>query len=198
LLNDQKFRFRLNLFLFFCITCVGLAADLGTKSWVFSEIYTPAEPYQEPRWWIDGIFGIQASTNAGALFGIGAGLHYFFATVSVLFLGFILVWLIAFQGALDRWLSLAMGLISAGILGNLYDRLGFGYSPEFPIGIKNHVRDWIYFRWEGIPILDPWPNFNIADTCLVIGAGLLFIHGVFMQSPSATPATTEDVGSDNE
>jgi signal peptidase II len=38
------------------------------------------------------------------------------------------------------------------------------------------VRDWILFRLEGVPFFDPWPNFNIADSALVIGAILLFLH----------------------
>ncbi|MEZ6096313.1 MAG: signal peptidase II [Pirellulaceae bacterium] len=168
-----------NVILFFLIAAIVLCLDLGTKSWVFANYYDTHADYQAPRYWIDGVFGIQPSTNPGALFGMGAGYHLWFAAISIVFLMFILVWLFRFGGASSRFLSIAMGAISGGILGNFYDRVGLGATPGHPNEIANHVRDWIYFRWEGISILDPWPNFNIADTGLVCGAILLFIHGMF-------------------
>ena len=68
--------------------------------------------------------------------------------------------------------------MTAGILGNLYDRLGLpglvwprDHGP--PAGAPVHaVRDFILVMigpW-------PWPNFNLADSSLVCGAGLLFCH----------------------
>ena len=60
----------------------------------------------------------------------------------------------------DRILCAALGLILAGTIGNLYDRLVF-----------DGVRDFLHwYRWFD------WPVFNIADCCLVFGAGLLLAH----------------------
>lgn len=127
-------------------------------------------------WWIEGVFGVQTSTNPGALFGMGAGLSYVFATFSIVALTGILVWLFLFRAAADRWLTIALGLVSGGIIGNLYDRVGLGWKPEYPEWVRDNVRDWIYFRLEGVPFFDPWPNFNIADSLLVVGAAMLFVH----------------------
>ncbi|MEQ1903824.1 MAG: signal peptidase II [Pirellulaceae bacterium] len=172
------FSFTVNAILFVVILALGLWADLGTKSYIFANYYSPNTDYQSAHWWVDGIFGIQTSTNPGALFGIGAGYHLLFAAISFVFLGFILTWLLGFGGLRDRWLSICFGMISAGILGNLYDRLGYGHGFGLPEACRNHVRDWILFRLEGVPGFDPWPNFNIADSLLVVGAILLFIHGL--------------------
>ena len=130
------------------------------------------------------VFGIQTSTNPGALFGIGKGHSLLFAAFSVIALIGILVWLFPLRAAWDRWLTFALGLISGGILGNFYDRIGLGFQPEYPIQVKNNVRDWILFRLEGVPMFDPWPNFNIADSVLVTGAIMLFIHAFFFASES--------------
>lgn len=135
----------------------------------------------EPVWWIDGILGIQTSTNGGALFGIGQGGSAWFAILSVAALAAILFWLFFRKLARSLWLTITLGIVSGGILGNFYDRVGWGYQSEWNLeAIKYHVRDFIHFRWEGGPqFMDPWPNFNIADTLLVSGAIMLFLYALF-------------------
>ena len=165
--------------LFFALGVIGLAADLWTKSFMFANYFVPANEYQEIHFWVDGIFGIQCSTNPGALFGIGRGYSWLFAILSFVALAGVMVWLFVFRAAMDWWLTVSLGIITGGILGNLYDRLGLGYLPEYPDAIRTNVRDWIYFRLEGWPMLDPWPNFNIADSLLVTGAIMLFVHALF-------------------
>ena len=174
------------LFLFLAVG--GTLLDLFTKSWVFNQYFEPTLMYtgqaQVPHWWIDGILGIQCSTNPGALFGIGKGYSFVFAMISLVALVGILLWLFVFKQAMDRLVNFSLGLITGGILGNLYDRLGYGYQVGYPEDIKDNVRDWILFRWEGGPsIFDPWPNFNIADALLVTGAILLFLHAVIYGDP---------------
>lgn len=174
---------------------MGVAADLVTKAYTFSNYFDPLRADfkspnyapQEPVWFVEGIFGIQTSTNAGALFGMGSGYSWLFASFSVVaFIG-IGVWLFRFGGLRDRWLTFSLGLICGGILGNLYDRVGLGYLPEYPPEIKTNVRDWILFRLEGVMFFDPWPNFNIADVCLVCGAIMLFIHAFYYTDPVVKP-----------
>ena len=186
------FSFPGNAVLFLIILATGLWADLGTKSYIFSNYYSPGTDHQPAHWWIEGICGIQTSTNPGALFGILAGYHLMFAAISFVFLGFILTWLFGFGGLRDRWLSICFGMISAGILGNLYDRLGYGHGFGLPEICRNHVRDWILFRLEGVPGFDPWPNFNIADSLFVVCAILLFIHGLFRPPVPAHDLSTVD------
>ena len=152
---------------------------------------------QTKEWWIDGISGIQTSTNPGALFGMGAGYHWLFAIFSVVALIGIFVWVLFFKALYDRWLTFALGMISGGILGNLYDRVGLGHLESYPDLIRYNVRDWILFELEGVPMFDPWPNFNIADSLLVAGAIMLFVHAFFIADPNATKQPVPDSTSTN-
>jgi signal peptidase II len=162
----------------------GLAADLGTKAWLFS---IPQLRAGEIYWLWPGHIGIQLSLNEGALFGFGQGKVWIFATLSVLAALAIPTWLFVFRAARDAWLTFALGCVMCGVLGNLFDRLGL-HGEVWPAsdpraGETVHaVRDWILWqvsdRWR-------WPNFNIADSMLVVGAAILFLHA-FRQPRSTT------------
>lgn len=95
---------------------IGLVADLWTKAWAFENL-----SFDEKRPLIDDLVTMQLSLNPGALFGVGAGLAPIFVGASVLALLFVLY---LFAGSSPkRWsLHLALGLVLAGALGNLYDR----------------------------------------------------------------------------
>ena len=185
--------------LFFALAISGCLIDLITKSVVFNKYFmkVAVAPKEAQHWWIEGVFGIQTSTNGGALFGIGNGMHWLFAGLSVVAIAGIFIWLFYFKGAMEKLLTVSLGLITGGILGNLYDRLGFGYSIGAD-SIKYHVRDWLFFRWEGVSFLDPWPNFNIADSLLVCGAGLLFIHAFFFTAKSEKKSEEGDASDSSE
>jgi signal peptidase II len=174
--------------LFFALAAGGLAADLITKSAIFERHFDPLDPTVS-HWWIDGVLGIQTSFNGGALFGIFQGGSFWLAMLSLVALSAILIWMFAFKLAHSRFLTVALGLITGGILGNLYDRMGFGYVPRHPQETMYHVRDWIHFRLEGVPFFDPWPNFNIADSLLVTGAIMLFCYALLV--PAHAPAEAE-------
>lgn len=187
-LEQQGERLPISRFaLFFALLVGGLTADLWTKTYFFKNYFdvelANQNQAQAVNWWIDGIFGIQTSTNAGALFGLGQGYSWLFAILSIGALFGVIAWLFVWGAARDRWITVALGLISGGILGNLYDRLGFGYVEGWPEHIRDNVRDFAYFRLENVPMFDPWPNFNIADAVLVTGAIMLFVHALFLAEP---------------
>ncbi len=190
---------RVVLFLFLAIA--GLVLDLATKSYMFEHYFEPelmfTGRYQEKHWWIEGVFGIQCSTNPGALFGFGKGYSFVFAIISVVAVAGIVTWLFVYKQALDRWMNFALGMITGGIIGNMYDRLGFGYQTDYPIEIKDNVRDWILFELDGVPFFDPWPNFNIADSLLVTGAILLFLHAIFVPVNAESDSAGEDANRDD-
>ena len=167
---------------FFSLMIVGAGADLASKWWVFDGLGPPgASP---PYWLIDGVFGFQTAINLGAVFGLGAGGGPFFAAFSVVALVGVCVWMLRYGGADSWWLTVTLGAISGGIIGNLYDRL-----------VHPGVRDWILFRLEGVPLFDPWPNFNIADALLVVGAASLLVYSFV--TPSDAPPDLEDADGDD-
>ncbi len=170
---------------FLSIAVIGGAADLATKAWCFS---SPKLRAGDVIWLWRGHIGIQLSRNLGALFGIGQGKVGYFAALSIIAAIAIPVWLFWFRAARDPWLTSALGCVMAGVLGNLYDRLGLSgdewVGPDFasPQGL-HAVRDWILWQandsWR-------WPNFNIADSLLVVGVGILMLHAVFPASSVPT------------
>lgn len=156
----------------------GFGLDLLTKEWVFQWRGLP-RPGNE-HWLVENFFGLQigieTSVNHGALFGLGQGFTSLFVGLSFVAVLGIVVWLFVLKAAEDWVLTLALGVVLGGILGNLYDRLGlWNAPPELACG----VRDWILFRFQG----HTWPNFNIADSLLVCGAAWLMWHSLWQPGP---------------
>lgn len=162
--------------IFASIAIPGFLIDLTTKAWIFGRLGMPGRN----TWWIwPEFFGFQTSLNQGALFGFGQGKVWLFASLSIGAAVGIIYWLFFAGGGKDRLLTPALGCVMAGILGNLYDRLGLWTVPGQP-GVKVYaVRDWILFQYQGWV----WPNFNIADSFLVCGAALLFWHAFVTRPP---------------
>lgn len=94
----------------------GLIADLWTKDWAFRNL-KPSTPLVL----VEDLCSLQLSLNPGALFGLGAGLAPIFVGASVLALLFV-IYLFANTPARRWWVHIALGLVLAGALGNLYDR----------------------------------------------------------------------------
>lgn len=174
---------------------LGLAAlsavvDLVSKRVLFDRLGMPGErPAIEL---VPGIFSFETNLNEGALFGMGQGMGMAFAAVSCLAIAGILAMVARRDTRADRWLLSALGLITGGIIGNLWDRLGIpGLRWHFPPQRVGEpvlaVRDWIHFKLDGV--ID-WPIFNLADTWLVIGAAILLVV-----SWRATPPQAPEAGS---
>ena len=179
--------------LFGFLAVSGAAIDLWTKSVMFEWRGLPGQ--SEIYWVIEGYFGIETAVNIGAVFGLGAGKGGLFAGISVVALIGILVWLFWFRAAAEStWLTFALGCITGGIFGNLYDRLGMWWQPGYPDQWRSGVRDWILWQasdeWK-------WPNFNIADSLLVTGAIMLVVQSIFFPPPSMLPPP-RDRESDDE
>lgn len=172
--------------LYAAVALTGAAIDLATKSWIFNWLGFPDRNKAE-YFLCDHVFSLTTSLNEGALFGVGQGHSLGFAVLSLLAVVFIAYWLF-FSGAAHDWfLTLTMGLISAGILGNLYDRLGLPQMAWPGNGERIcAVRDWLHFKIEHV--ID-WPVFNLADSFLVCGAILLFCY--IWKTGSPKPAAAE-------
>lgn len=173
------------LLLFALIAVGGCALDLWTKHTMFDRLGMPGG---DVDWVWPEHFGWQTALNEGALFGVGQGKVWLFATLSLVAGVAILYWLFVAGAARDLLLTIALASVMGGVLGNLYDRLGLwsdGLDPEHP---RYAVRDWILLRYNADWI---WPNFNVADMLLVGGAGLLMLHAWRAPAGNETPSATQ-------
>ena len=176
---------------FTTIVMLTTAADLITKALAFKNLGMPGT---KPGWpVINNMLWYRTSLNEGALFGLGQGMGWFFISVSVAALLGILITVSWLRIRNDSVLLVALACITGGILGNLYDRLGIpSLRWHAPLGRQGEpvfaVRDWIHFRLEGI--ID-WPIFNLADSFLVFGAGLLLLLSFFPQAIMSDSMSTK-------
>lgn len=163
---------------FLSIAMVGCLVDLMTKRMAFERLGMPGG---KTYWLVQDFFGFQTSLNEGALFGMGQGQVWLFGTLSIVAAACILYWLFIAGGAASWIMTVSLGAIMAGVLGNLYDRAGLhGLEWHFPKGRVGQpvyaVRDWILFEVHSGDRVWTWPNFNIADSLLVVGIALLVWH----------------------
>ncbi|HUG93871.1 MAG TPA: signal peptidase II [Planctomycetaceae bacterium] len=189
----------------FCVlAAAALAWDLGTKHVVFTDlgypgVDTPAQRFAMPAVagrhvlfephelegktpdYLDGWlkFRLFTSFNEGALWGLGQGWTAGFAALSVVAFAFVVYFLFWRGAACSLWLTLALGLITGGILGNLYDRLGLhGYENPRTGETWRAVRDFLHFEFGALN----WPVFNFADVFLVTGAVMLVVQQIAVGS----------------
>lgn len=111
---------------------------------------------------IPGFLNLQYSENAGAVFGIGQGMQKWFLLGTVLAVAVIL-WAIHRHARENAFLSLGLGLLLGGALGNALDRLTL-----------NVVRDFIDVYVGSYH----WPTFNLADIAICTGAAIVALFAV--------------------
>lgn len=175
------------------VTTLGLAADLASKSWAFASIApTPVHIDREQVLAATSLARLIPSPppvivvvpnlleftlvlNPGAVFGIGAGKRSFFIVVTFMAIAFA-GWMFARWTRPDRpAMHAAIGLLIAGALGNLYDRIVFACVRDFihPLpGVK------LPLGWT-LPggSREVWPYVsNIADLFLLIAIGMLLVQ----------------------
>jgi signal peptidase II len=174
------------ILVFSLLATLGTGLDLVTKDWVFAWKGLPGE--QPPAWWIENYFGIETAVNQGAVFGLGQGYGWLFAIVSMAAIFGLVSWLFLYRACHSLWLTVTLGLVTGGILGNLYDRLNL---HGLPVPFAGGVRDWILLRYGQYT----WPNFNIADSLLVAGAIMLAVYSLFLaDGPRETAGSRETAG----
>jgi len=124
----------------------------------------------ESREIMPGLFNLTYLHNSGAAFGFLAGNHgpwrqIFFVLIAFAALVFILV---AFKHFRHKSLLYiySLGLIGGGAVGNLIDRLRFGYVIDFlDFYVKGHH----------------WPAFNVADSAICVGVGMFLLAEIRTQ-----------------
>jgi len=115
------------------------------------------------------VFNLTLLHNTGAAFSFlsdaGGWQRWLFTGIAIVASGILAVWLLRLPRT-DRLLAASLGLILGGALGNLWDRLDYGYVVDFiSVHYQNH-----YF-----------PAFNIADSAITLGA-ILLIADTFLKS----------------
>ncbi|MEI8383395.1 MAG: signal peptidase II [Planctomycetota bacterium] len=162
------------------LAIVGLGWDLWTKQEVFAQIGYPGVT---PVWkgQIAGVsirFELATTFNHGALWGMGQGQTWLFASLSFVAIAAIAYFLWNRQAIASRWLTVVTGLLLAGTLGNLFDRLGLHRYQDDKGAIVYAVRDFLDFWFFNDSF--HWATFNCADIYLVVGACMLVIHSFWV------------------
>lgn len=125
---------------------------------------------------IPGFFDIVHSQNRGVAFGLlndstsawHAMVLIVFSAAALLLVA-VLLWK---TSRLDRWTATGLALVLGGAAGNLFDRIVWGRVTDF---LEFYIGDL------------HWPTFNVADSCIVIGSGLLLLE---LLRPKRQPART--------
>ena len=125
---------------------------------------------------IPGFFDIVHSQNRGVAFGLMNDTNSPWRTFLLIVFSagaLLLVGGMLWRGSrLDRWTHWGLALVLGGAAGNLFDRIVWG-----------HVTDFLEFYIGSLH----WPAFNVADSSIVIGSGLLLLD---LLKPRRQPART--------
>ncbi len=139
-------------------------ADFYTKAWASTSLHYGQSIELLPflNWTL--------AHNSGAAFSFlhdaGGWQRWFFVGIAVVVSIALIIWMARLPRG-SRWLPLSLALLLGGAIGNLHDRIVQGY-----------VVDFIHFHWAGMS----FPAFNIADCGITVGAIMLIIDSVFLES----------------
>ena len=142
--------------------------DQWSKHWIVQHIDRDTEHWVV----VENFFTIHHVANTGIAFGQfngGQYSNYIFGGIALSALALI-TWLYRkgmFPGAISRT---AIALLVSGVCGNFTDRILHGYVVDF-LSFNLHVK-----------FANPWPSFNVADSCVVVAALLLALAS-FKEAP---------------
>jgi signal peptidase II len=131
------------------VVVAAIAADQLTKLIVASELTLDEGLH------VVGPFSIHHVQNSGIAFGLFASATPVVTLLTALAVGWMLLFF-ARSGSRHPVLPVALGLLIGGSTSNLIDRIRLG-----------HVTDFLDLRY--------WPAFNLADSFIVVGVGILFV-----------------------
>lgn len=192
----------------FAVVLALIALDLWSKSAVFAWLQDPAAASEfafngrgDPRYPLFGTewLAFMLNLNYGAAFGQGADAQGFLVVgrmVAAVFLAFLIVRTPPGQ----KIYLTALVLVLSGALGNLWDNLFYEPASTLPGYVEGRkwgpVRDFIdvwFYGWEW-----HFPTFNVADSCITVGAILLLISGLFASGDDQNVSATDPPGDELE
>jgi signal peptidase II len=180
--------------LLIAVTAAGAAIDLASKHLAFARIagapvavhrehvlaLAPGQlnaaliPPHEPVVVLPWILEFKLLLNPGAVFGVGPGQRWFFVAFTLLAIAAAIYMFARWTTPRHRLTHVALGLILAGGLGNLYDRLVHGCVRDFLHPLPNVPMPFGLAWPTGETDLWPWVS-NVADAFLLIGIGVLMV-----------------------
>ncbi|MFN8195006.1 MAG: signal peptidase II [Nocardioidaceae bacterium] len=139
------------------VALVAYVLDVGTKIWAVEHL-TGREPLNV----VGDLLRFNLTRNPGAAFSTGTGLTLALSSLAVVAV-VVILWVGRRVGT--RLWALALGLLLAGVGGNLTDRLFRAPGP-----MRGHVVDFMQ--------LPHWPIFNVADICIDTGVALIVLQAL--------------------
>ena len=188
----------------FAIVAALVALDLWSKGAVFAWLDSAEGAAEvgrsengQPRYRVLGFewLGFMLNLNYGAAFGQGSSAQGILVAGRCLAALFLTVLIVRTPAGQRAYLS-SLVLILAGALGNLYDNLFFephpglsGYADGRRFGPVRDFIDVYFTGWDW-----HFPTFNVADSCITVGAVLLLLSGFFSGSGEETPKESVEAG----
>lgn len=147
---------------FFAIILAVVGIDQASKAWILLHF-----ALYESREVIPGLFNLTHLTNNGVAFGMLAGQPavwrqvFFIAAASV---ALVFIWIAQRSfGRRSRVYAAALALIAGGAIGNLIDRIRWGFVVDF--------LDFYLGQSH-------WPAFNVADSAITVGVTLFIVYNL--------------------
>ncbi len=142
----------------FVVLLLVLISDQLTKMWIIDNIHSSSDYIH-----LTSFLSITHSKNPGVSFGLLAGVAPPWA-LSLLAGSVVLFLSYTFYRAKHWVVTLSLGAVIGGAIGNIIDRVRFG-----------EVTDFIYLHYK--PYV--WPTFNIADIGVTVGAMVFLVHAIW-------------------
>ncbi|WP_372881502.1 signal peptidase II [Psychromonas sp.] len=156
------------------LSAIMLVLDQVTKYWTIQslDLY---ESYE-----ILSFFSFTYARNYGAAFSFlgdaGGWQKYLFTSIALVVSGYLL-YLLKNSSRVQYWQNCAYALILSGAIGNVIDRIIFGYVIDFL------DFDLGFYRW---------PTFNIADVAIFIGAAIIILESLFSKEDTQNKGKKND------
>ncbi len=148
------------------LAVIAIALDQASKGWILHDLMIPPRVIE-----ITSNFNLVLGWNRGVSFGLfnqdSAYGPYILTGVAIAITIGLAIWL---WKSTTHWAALALGLVIGGAIGNVIDRIQYGAVVDF---LDVHA-----FGYH-------WPAFNVADSAIFIGAGLLILESLFIRDESS-------------
>lgn len=148
------------------LASVAVTLDYASKWWILTDVMNPPRVIE-----IMSNFNLVLAWNRGVSFGLfnqdsAYGPHILTGVAVVIVIG-LAIWL---WKSTSHWAAIALGLVIGGAIGNVIDRIQYGAVVDF---LDVHA-----FGYH-------WPAFNVADSAICVGAGMLILESLFIRGDSS-------------